>query len=146
MSTRRFLPARIGGLLSHIEGGGRKPSVLVWFTHGVSKFPFAPTHTPPGRSASQEDVPLNLHVFSECVNRDTHRHCAGRLPFGARQRGARDEAQRGVAAAFRELPVLRGKTVKRVRSIDVAAGRLGGEEFAFLIGGRLDDAVEHAEC
>ena len=38
------------------------------------------------------------------------------------------------------------KVSREVRSIDVAAGRLGGEEFAFLIGGRLDDAVEHAEC
>ena len=38
------------------------------------------------------------------------------------------------------------KASREVRSIDVAAGRLGGEEFAFLIGGRLDDAVEHAEC
>ena len=38
------------------------------------------------------------------------------------------------------------KVSGEVRSIDVAAGRLGGEEFAFLIGGRLDDAVEHAEC
>jgi len=37
------------------------------------------------------------------------------------------------------------KVSREVRSIDVAAGRLGGEEFAFLIGGRLDDAVEHAE-
>jgi diguanylate cyclase (GGDEF)-like protein len=38
------------------------------------------------------------------------------------------------------------KVSREVRSIDMAAGRLGGEEFAFLIGGRLDDAFEQAEC
>jgi two-component system cell cycle response regulator len=37
------------------------------------------------------------------------------------------------------------KVSGEVRSIDIAAGRLGGEEFAFLLGGRLNDAVEHAE-
>ena len=30
--------------------------------------------------------------------------------------------------------------------IDVPAGRLGSEEFAFLVKGRLGDAVELAEC
>jgi two-component system, cell cycle response regulator len=38
------------------------------------------------------------------------------------------------------------KVGREAGSIDVAAGRLGGEEIAFLIEGRLDDAVEHAEC
>jgi diguanylate cyclase (GGDEF)-like protein len=34
---------------------------------------------------------------------------------------------------------------REVRSINAPAGRLGGEEFAFLIQGRLDDAIEIAE-
>jgi two-component system cell cycle response regulator len=38
------------------------------------------------------------------------------------------------------------KVGREMRSTDVSAGRLGGEEFAFLIEGRFDDAVEHAEC
>src|SRR5260221_520665 len=38
------------------------------------------------------------------------------------------------------------KVGREAGSIDVAAGWLGGEEIAFLIEGRLDDAVKQAEC